>query len=76
MSYRDKFSKIKGQFAKLLNRERSLAYVCLLLSAYTLVTFHVPFFSYVVENVSDDFSGVWLTFSLFILMFALNYLVF
>lgn len=76
MSFRDKFANIKEQSTKFLNRKRSVAYVSLLLSAYTLVAFHAPFFDYVIANVGNDFSGIWLVCSMFILMLALNYLVF
>ena len=58
------------------NRKRGMAYVCSLLSAYTLFAFHYPFFSYVAENVTPNFGGRWLVCSLFLVMLALNYLVY
>ena len=75
-NFKTKFDAIKAKCAALLNRERSLAYVCLLLSIYTLLAFHYPFFSYVAENVSHNFGGVWIVISLAILMPALNYLIY
>ena len=63
-------------FKEFFNRKRSIAYMCALLSAYTLVAFHYPFFSYVAENVSHDFSGFWLIGSLVVIMLALNYMIY
>lgn len=67
---------VGNKLREFFNRKRSVAYVCALLSAYTLVAFHYPFFSYVAENVSRDLNGVWLIGSLAIVMFALNYLIY
>ena len=66
---------IVARSVEFLNHKRSPAYVSLWLSAYTLLAFHYPFFSYVAENVSDDWSGAWIVCSMFILMLTLNYLV-
>ena len=74
-SFNIKLTALKTKCAEFLNRERSVAYVCLLLSIYTLVAFHYPFFSYVAENVSCNFSGFWIVCSLAILMPVLNYLI-
>ncbi len=70
------FKDIVVRCTEFLNRKRSLAYVCALLSAYTLFAFHYPFFSYVAENVSHDLNGMWIVCSMFLLMLALNYLLF
>ena len=59
-----------------INRKRSLAYVCALLSIYTLLAFHYPFFAYVTSNVSHDINGAWIVCSMALLMLALNYLVY
>ncbi|MBR2859078.1 MAG: sulfatase-like hydrolase/transferase [Alistipes sp.] len=67
---------VLNRFREFFNRKSGLGYVCALLSLYTLVAFHYPFFDYVAENVSSDFSGVWLVGSLAIVMFALNYLIY
>ncbi len=69
------FKDIVARGGKFLNRKRSLAYVSLWLSAYTLLAFHFPFFSYVVENVSSDMNGAWIVCSMFLLMLTLNYLI-
>ena len=68
--------ELKNRVTEFINRKRSLAYVCSLLSIYTLVAFHYPFFSYVAENVNNDFNGTWIVFSLGVVMLALNYLIY
>ena len=60
----------------LLNRKRGVIITALLLSLYTLVAYHYPFFSYVVENVECDLNGGWIVYSFALLMIALNYLVY
>lgn len=76
-------SKLKKQLkqnkeicVELLNRKRSVAYVCAILSAYTMAAFNHPFFSYISANTSSDTSDLWLVCSVYILMFVLNYLVY
>ena len=63
-------------FQDFFNSKRSITYIFALLSAYTLVALHYPFFSYVADNVSHDFNGFWLIGSLAVIMLALNYLIF
>lgn len=65
-----------GKIKALISRQRSLAYICALLSGYTLIAFHYPFFDFVIENASSDWSGMWLICSLVIVMFTLNYLIY
>lgn len=70
------FANIKKLLTKctsFLNRKRSVGYVCALLSLYTLLAFHYPFFSYVSENINHNFGGIWLMCSVAIIMLALNY---
>lgn len=69
-------AKIKARCVEFLNHKRSLTYVSALMSIYTLLAFHYPFFSHVVKNVNHDFSGVWIVISMVILMPLLNYLVY
>ena len=78
-----KFSNIKEQLHSckkwclaFINRERSVGYVCIVLSIYTLLAFHYPLFSYIADNISHNFSGIWLGVSVAILMVALNFLVY
>lgn len=68
-------NKIRHAIKEFLNRKRGIAYVSLLLSLYTLLAFHYPFFTYVADNVSDNFGGIWIICSMAILMPILNYLV-
>ena len=73
---KNSFIAAKNRCVEFLNRKRSVAYVALVLSAYTLIAFHFPFFNYVVENVGNDWNGAWIVCSMFLLMLTLNYLVF
>ena len=73
---KESIKRIKDKCVEFLNCKRGATYVCALLSLYTLLAFHYPFFSYIVENVSNDFGGAWLICSVAILMFALNYFVY
>lgn len=68
--------EIKEKCLKLLNLEISSLCVCLLLSAYTLVAFHFPFFSYVIENAGSRFNEILLGVSFAIVMLALNFIVY
>jgi lipid A ethanolaminephosphotransferase len=69
--------KLDFEVAKeLLGRKMSVASVSAILSAYTMVAFNYPFFSYISENTSNDSNGIWIVFSVYILMFVLNYLVY
>ena len=77
------FSKLKKLLkenteivATLFKRKRSLAYVCAILSAYTMVAFNDPFFSYISANTSSEASDLWIVCSVYILMFVLNYLIY
>ena len=57
-------------------KTRTLTRICLILSAYTLLAFHIPFFKDVFGNISPNFNGAWIAASLFILMLALNFLIY
>ena len=79
----DLFSKLKKLLKEnteivvaLFKRKRSVAYVCAILSAYTMVAFNYPFFSYISANTSNELSDLWIVCSVYILMFVLNYLVY
>lgn len=43
------------------------------LSVFTLIAYHWPFFSHVVENIKADFNGVLITVGLVFIMLGLNY---
>ncbi len=75
-NFKIKMATAMAKCAEFLKQKRSLTYVCLLLSIYITLAFHYPFFSYVAENVSENFSGIWLVISMAILMPALNYLIY
>lgn len=50
-----------------------LSTISLILSAYTLLAFHWPFFSAALQNIEGGFNGVLIIASLVLLMLALNY---
>lgn len=54
-------------------RKVSLAQVCGILSAFTLIAFHKPFFKCVYDNIAFDFNGVLIYVGLIVLMLAMNY---
>ena len=51
----------------------TLARMAAALSVFTLLAFHWPFFSYVVDNINCDFNGVLITGGTVVIMLALNY---
>lgn len=54
-------------------RKFSLWFVCALLSAFTLVAYHIPFFRYVVSNLESGLNAVLIVSGLVVLMLAANY---
>lgn len=57
-----------------LKKPTNLTRVSLVLSLFTLVTMHWPFFRLAAENVEGDFNGVFIIFSLALLLLGLNFL--
>lgn len=47
--------------------------MCLILSIFTLIAFHIPFFRHVLSCLEGGFNGMIITTSLAVLMLALNY---
>ncbi len=58
---------------KFLKKKTHLGVMCAVLSAFTLLAFHIPFFQLVLERIEGGFNGVLITASLAILMLALNF---
>ena len=56
-----------------LKERVSLARAAGELSVFTLIAYHWPFFSHVVENIKADFNGVLITVGLIFIMLGLNY---
>lgn len=56
-----------------LKEKGALARVSGVLSIFTLIAFHWPFFRLVTKNIEGDFNGVIILCSLLVLMLALNY---
>lgn len=59
--------------AKFLKEKTDLTRVSLVLSLFTLVAFHWPFFRLVLDKIEGGFNGVLITGGLGILMLALNF---
>ena len=58
---------------KFLKRPISLQTECMILSAFTLVAYHIPFFRLVLDKIEGGFNGVLITAGLVVLMLALNH---
>lgn len=56
-----------------LKERVSLTFVSAVLSIFTLIAFHWPFFGHVVKNVEGDFNGALITVGLVVIMLALNF---
>ncbi len=63
---------IKSRFSA----KASLTAYAAVLSVYTLFAYHFPFFRAVVRNVEADFNGALITGGLFLVMLALNFLIY
>lgn len=59
-----------------LKEKVSLTRVSAVLSVFTLVAFHWPFFRHVYENIHGDFNGVLIAGGLVVLMLAMNFFVY
>ena len=57
-------------------KKASVAYISALLSIYTLIAFHYPFFKDVTDNVQSNFNGVLITVSMVLIMLVLNYFIY
>lgn len=57
----------------LYNKKRSLTCVSLVLSLFTLIAYHIPFFRHVAENVDSNLNGVWIFAGLAVVMLTLNF---
>ena len=59
--------------ADFLKKKISLTVMSAVLSVFTLIAYHWPFFRLVTDNVKGDLNGVLITVSLVVLMLALNF---
>lgn len=57
-------------------KKASVAYISALLSIYTLIAFHYPFFKDVTDNLQSNFNGVLITVSMVLIMLVLNYFIY
>lgn len=58
---------------RILKKTTNLTVICLILSIFTLVAFHIPFFRLVLDRIEGGFNGVIITAGLAVLMLALNF---
>lgn len=56
-----------------MKKKIKLSTISLIISLFTLLAYHKPFFSVVLEKVEHGFNGVFITASLVLVMLALNY---
>lgn len=57
----------------IFRKKISLTAFCSILSAFTLIAFHAPFFRHVLKCIESGFNGVFIMVSLALLMLALNF---
>lgn len=60
----------------IFKKKVSLTIFCLVLSVFTMVAFHIPFFRLVLNNIEGGFNGVLITGGLGIIMLALNFFIY
>ena len=58
---------------KIFNKAIKLSTACAIMSIFTLVAYHKPFFRLVIDNIEGGFNGVMITGGLAVIMLALNY---
>lgn len=61
---------------KFFQRKIKLSTFALILSIFTLIAYHVPFFREVIHRVEGGFNGVLIFISLIVIMVALNYMIY
>ena len=59
-----------------MKNKAGISAVCLLLSIFTTIAFHIPFFTHAAENVEKGTNGIFILASLAILMLVLNYFIY
>lgn len=59
--------------SKLFKNKVSLTIVSAIVSIFTLVAFHFPFFKHVVSHVEEGFNGILITVGLVVLMLVMNF---
>ena len=60
----------------IFKKKTSLTMVCIALSVFTMVAFHIPFFRLVLNNIEGGFNGVLITGGLGIIMLVLNFFIY
>ena len=72
----EKIKDIFRKFNQTLKTPATLTRVCIILSAYTLIAFNIPFFAEVFDRISSSLNGIWIAASMFIIMLALNFCIY
>ncbi len=66
----NKIESIKQWFKKPL----SIVWFCMTISLFTLIAYHKPLFSYVIDNVESGFNGMMIVISFIVLLIAFNFM--
>lgn len=64
------------KFLDIFKKKTSLTIVCIALSVFTMIAFHIPFFRLVLNNIEGGFNGILITGSLGIIMLVLNFFIY
>ena len=54
-------------------KKGKLKAICIILSIFTLIAYHIPFFRHATANTENGFNGIFIIVSLAVLMAVLNY---
>lgn len=60
----------------IFKKKASLTIFCIVLSVFTMVAFHIPFYRLVLNNIEGGFNGVLITGGLGIIMLTLNFFIY
>ena len=64
------------KFLDIFKKKTNLTIVCIALSVFTMIAFHIPFFRLVLNNIEGGFNGILITGGLGIIMLVLNFFIY
>ena len=64
------------KFLDVFKKKTNLTIVCIALSVFTMIAFHIPFFRLVLNNIEGGFNGILITGGLGIIMLVLNFFIY
>lgn len=64
------------KLSNIFKEKASMTIFCLVLSLFTMVAFHIPFFRLVLNNIEGGFNGILITGGLAVIMLALNFFIY